>query len=440
MSLCAVVLLSASAVLGGDLAIFAGKIVTMEGKVIDGGVIITRGKKIAALGRRDEVKIPPGVTVIDAGSRWVMPGIVEAHTHIGTSGGFNDMVYPLNPDLRMGDCVDFSADDMKRALAEGVVTINTMPGSGTNHSGFSVIVKTGGGKPEERIVRDPGCMKIAQAFNPERSTGDMGATRMGMAYLLRRLLREGKAYAGKWRAWREGKLKQKPKLRPELEAVRLVFEGKVPVINHTYSGWGVAEAIRLFHDEFNLHLIVTHTAFGGFQVGEYAARRSTRVFVNIGPRLVEYNRPPDGRLHGMGAEYYKRGVRNLSINTDSVGYAFMRISPQEHLFFQASMAARYGLKEEAALRAITIEPARALMIEDRVGSLKVGKDADMVIKYGSLLEVTTPVDMVIVNGRIAYRREGCDILVRPPEGKDRKEAAASLKKRSGTYVLEKETL
>jgi len=395
-------------------AIAAAKIVSAEGPVIDHGILLIRGKKIAALGPRGSVKVPEGARMVDVGDRWLMPGIVEAHTHIGTEGGFNDMVYPLNPDLRMGDCIDFESEDMKLALAEGVTTINTMPGSGTNHSGFSVIVKTAGGGPEERIVRDPGCMKIAQAFNPERETGDMGGTRMGMAYLLRRLLREGKAYADAWRAYEAGKRKEKPPFRRDLERVRMVFEGKVPVINHTYSGWGVAEAIRLFSDEFGLKLIATHTAFGGFQVGEYAAARATKVFVNIGPRLVEYRTPPDGKIHNMASEYWKRGVRNLSINTDSVGFYYVRLSPQQHLFFQATMAARYGLAEQAAMRAITIEPARALSIDDRVGSLKVGKDADVVVKRGSLLDVTSPVDMVFVNGRIAFVREACGITVREP--------------------------
>ncbi len=401
-----------------DIAILAGKIVPVEKPVIDHGVLLVGGGKIVEMGTRDKVTIPETARVIDVGARWVMPGIVEAHTHVGLDSGYdlglNDMVYPVNPDLRVGDVINFEAEAVKAALAEGVTTINTMPGSGTNHAGYSVIIKTGGADLQKRIVRDPGCMKIAQAFNPERDTDDMGGTRMGMAYLLRRHLREGKAYAEAWREYEQGKRAEKPALRRELERIRLVFEGKIPVINHTYSGWGVAESIRLFSEEFGLDLIATHTAYAGYNVGEYAAKRPTKVHINIGPRLVEYRRSPDGTIKNMASEYYKRGVRNLSINTDAVMFAYSRLSPQHHLFYQATMSARHGLQEQAAVRAITFVPAQALNIADRVGSLKVGKDADILIKGGTLLDVTAPVDMVLIDGTVVYERTGSGITIREP--------------------------
>jgi imidazolonepropionase-like amidohydrolase len=411
-----------------DTAILALKIVPMEGSVIDNGVLLLGGGTIVGLGPREKIEVPPAATVIDASDRWVMPGIVEAHCHMGLDGGLNDMVFPINPDLAVGDCIDFESRALKFAVAEGVTTINTMPGSGTNHAGYSVIVKTAGEDREQRLVRDPGCMKIAQAYNPERDSDDMGGTRMGMAYLLRRHLREGKAYAAAWREYEEGKRTEKPALRRDLERIRLVFAGKVPVINHTYSGWGVAESIRLFREEFGLDLIATHTAFGGFQSGAYAAERATQVHINIGPRLVEYRALRDGKIHNMASEYYKRGVRNLSINTDAFSFSYTRLSPLQHLFYQAATAAHYGLEELAALRAITLEPARALNIDDRVGSLKVGKDADVVIKGGTFLDVTAPVDMVLIDGAVVFQRDGSGISIkkglpagqdsRPPTGKE----------------------
>ncbi|NMD34694.1 MAG: amidohydrolase family protein, partial [Planctomycetes bacterium] len=266
------------------------------------------------------------------------------------------------------------------------------------------------------------CLKIAQAFNPERDTGDMGATRMGMAYMLRRLLIEGKEYAAAWREHEAGTRKDPPPLRRDLERVRLVFEGKIPIINHTYSAWGVAEAIRLFHDEFGLKIIATHVAYGGYQAGEYAAARATRVRIDVGPHLLELQRTGDGRLAGIATEFWRRGVRNLSLNTDAFTLFYAALSPQQHLFFQASMAAHYGLPEEAALRAITIESARALGIADRVGSLAPGKDADIVLKRGELLDVTTPVEMVLVDGAVAFRRDGCGVAVAAPAGPEKRHA------------------
>jgi imidazolonepropionase-like amidohydrolase len=350
--------------------------------------------------------------VIEAPDRWVMPGIVEAHTHIGTEGGFNDMVVPLNPELRMTDCVNPEDIAVKKAITGGVTTIHTMPGSGTNLGGFTVIIKTDGSRPEEMIVRELGAMKATQAYNPERRGGDLGRTRMGMSWMLRYILRQAKEYSAAWQAYEQGKTEQKPRKRPELEKMREVFQGKIPAIVHTYEGWGVMQTIRMFHDESQLKVIPTHTAGGGYMVGSEAAKRAN-VHINIGPRVVDFGwgGEHDGRIHGMGAEYRARGTENLSINTDAVGWSHW-IAPQEELFFQAAMSARLGVDDLAAMKAITINSARALGIDDRVGSLEVGKDADIVIKRGTLLDVTTPVDLVLVNGRIAYRRKGADVTIR----------------------------
>jgi imidazolonepropionase-like amidohydrolase len=403
----------------GMYAIKAGKILTMAPakesasgtSVINNGIILVSNGKIEALGPASSIQTPEGYTLIDASDRWVTPGIVEAHTHIGTEGGFNDMVTPINPELQIGECVDPEDIAIEKAVTGGVTTIHTMPGSGTNLAGFSVIIKLDTSDPKKMILRELGAMKIAQAFNPERRAGDLGYTRMGMSWSLRQILRQAKQYTEAWQAYEQGRLKEKPKYKPELEKMRKAFNGEMPTIVHTYSSWGVMQTIRMFNDENNLNVIPTHTAYGGYLVGAEAAKRDG-VFVNIGPRLIEFSRPTfDGRFHGMGAEYKKAGVRDLSINTDSVGWTDW-IAPQEELSFQASMSARFGLDEREALKAITLNSARALGIEDRVGSLEVGKDADIVIKKGSLLDPTTPVDLVLINGKIVYRRKGINLVAR----------------------------
>ena len=130
-------------------AIKAGKILTMtpaeesatSESVINHGIILISDGKIEALGPASSIQAPEGYTLIDASDRWVMPGIVEAHTHIGTEGGFNDMVTSINPELRIAACVNPEDIAIRKAIAGGVTTINTMPGSGTNLAGFSVIIK-----------------------------------------------------------------------------------------------------------------------------------------------------------------------------------------------------------------------------------------------------------------------------------------------------------
>ncbi|MBA7476872.1 Imidazolonepropionase [subsurface metagenome] len=399
-------------------AIKAGKILTMApledstngNRVINHGIVLVRDGKIEALGPASSIKVPEGYTVIDASDRWVTPGIVEAHTHIAALG-FNDMVTPINPELSLAESVNPEDIAIEKAVTGGVTTIHTMPGSGTNLAGFSVIIKLDPSDPEKMIFRELGAMKIAQAFNPERRSGDLGLTRMGMSWSLRQILKQAKQYTEAWQAYERGRRKEKPKYKPELEKMRKAFNGEIPTIVHTYASWGVMQTIRMFNDENNLKVIATHTAYGGYLVGREAAKRDG-VSINIGPRLLEFSRPTfDGRFHGMGAEYKKAGVKNLSINTDSVGWSAF-IAPQEELSFQASMSARLGLDDETALRAITINSARALGIDDRVGSLEVGKDADIVIKKGSLLDVTTPVDLVLINGKIIYQRKGTDLVVK----------------------------
>ena len=400
-------------------AIKAGKILTMApgkefvvGKgVINNGIILISNEKIEALGPASSIQIPEGYTLIDASDRWVTPGIVEAHTHIGVEGGFNDMVTPINPELKIADSVNPEDISVEKGVTGGVTTVNTMPGSGTNLAGFSVIIKLDPSDPEKMIFREYGALKMTQAFNPERRAGDLGATRMGMSWFMRQILKQAKEYTEAWRAYERGERKEKPKYKLELEKMRKAFNGEIPAIVHTYSGWGVMQTIRMFSDENNLNVIPTHTAYGGYIVGQEAAKRKG-VFINIGPRVIEFSRPTfDGRFHGMGAEYQKTGVKELSINTDAVGWSSW-IAPQEELSFQASMSAHYGLDDREALKGITINSARALGIDDRVGSLEVGKDADVAIKKGSLLDHTTPVDMVLINGKIIYQRKGVDLVVK----------------------------
>jgi imidazolonepropionase-like amidohydrolase len=401
----------------GRYAIKAGKILTMApakefvvGKgVINNGIVLISNEKIEALGPASSIQIPEGYIVIDASDRWVTPGIVEAHTHIGVEGGFNDMVTPINPELKIADSVNPEDISVEKGVTGGVTTINTMPGSGTNMAGFSVIIKLDPSDPEKMILREYGAMKMTQAFNPERRAGDLGATRMGMSWFMRQILKQAKEYTEAWRAYERGGRKEKPKYKLELEKMRKAFNGEMPTIVHTYSGWGVMQTIRMFNDENTLKVIPTHTAFGGYIVGQEAAKRE-EVFVNIGPRVIEFSRPTyDGRFHGMGAEYQKAGIKELSINTDSVGWSSY-IAPQEELSFQASMSAHFGLDDREALKGITINSARALDIDDRVGSLEVGKDADIAIKKGSLLDHTAPVDMVLINGKIVYQRKGINLV------------------------------
>lgn len=378
-------------------AIKAGKILTVTKGTINDGIILVDDRVIKAVGTAAKVNIPEDYTLIDASDKWVMPGMVEIHSHIGAEGGINDMVVPTNPELRVMDNIDPESWELKLAIASGVTTIHTIPGSGTNLAGFGVLYKPYGKTIDEMLIRPLGTMKISQAYNPERRGGDLGLTRMGMSWILRDILEEAKEYTKTWEAYQNGVRTEKPTEKPELEQMRKAFQRAIPVLVHTASACDVMATARIFHDEFQLSTIVSHATFHGYKVADEMAKRD--VHVNVGPRMFDFSFSQDNKFYGLAAEYESAGVKNLSITTDGP------VVPQEELFYQVTMAVRLGLDEKTALESVTINPARAIGIDDRVGSIEIGKDADLIIKSGSLFDVTIPVDMVFVNGKIAYRRE-----------------------------------
>lgn len=382
-------------------AIHAGKIVTITRGVINDGVILVSGGKIEAVGPTAGIKVPAGYTVVEVGDQWVFPGMVEIHSHSGLGGVYwdiNDMVVQTNPGMRVGDSIDPESETSRASLAVGITTIQTIPGSGTNNGGFGVAFKTAGATKPECLVRRVSVMKIAQAYNPERPAGDIGRSRMGMTFLLRDLLTRERDYNAAWTEYEAGKRRQPPARDLSLENARGVFQGKLPVIIHTCESWGVLMTLAMFHEEFGTSAIVTHGEFGGYKAGEVAAQSG--VPVNVGPRMVDFWDTGEGAFRGLIKEYADRGVKELSVNTDSLWL------DQVYLAKMAAISARFGMEDEAALRLVTINPARAILLADRIGSIEVGKDADLVIKHGSLLDATTPVEMVFVNGKLAYQRPG----------------------------------
>jgi imidazolonepropionase-like amidohydrolase len=321
---------------------------------------------------------------------------VEIHSHIGVEGGINDMVLPLNPDLRIADYLDPDSSDVLDALASGITTILTIPGSGTNVSGFGVLYKTFGRTADEMIVRRLGVLKVAQSWNPERPAGDLGASRMGMSWMLRDVLGRGRDYAAAWDAYERGETKEQPAFDPTLEPLRGLFRGEYPVLIHTAAAGDVMATMRMFHDELHVPCIISHGEFRGFLVGREAGQRNLPV--NIGPRIFDYGSLLNNHFYGIAANYVREGAieRNVSFTTDA------GVVPEDELFHQVCMAVRLGFAEDEALRSVTINPARAVLLENRVGSIEVGKDADLVIKGGPPFDLETPVELVFVNGQLAF--------------------------------------
>ena len=378
---------------GGDsrvLAIRAGRALTIGGPPILSPTMMIRDGKIVAIGTRAEISIPPGAEIVDYEDKTLCPGFVDLHHHVGSGGGdINDMVMPTNPELRTLDTVRPANSKIKQTLAGGVTTTLFIPGSGTNLGGFGVLMKTAGENLEAMVIRELGAMKVAQGYNPERNSGDLGRTRMGMHTLLTATLERGRDYAAAWKRHADG-TGPEPELRADLEQLRQVFEHKVPVIIHTAGARDCVATARMFHDVFGLWMILSHGTFNGHWAAEAMAKRKTPV--NLGPRMFEFTR--DGRYQGIAAGYWRVGCTDLSINTDAP------VIPPDELSVQAAMAVRLGLPYEAALRSITLTPARQIGIGERVGSLEAGKDADFFVTAGYPLDPRYSPLFVYVNGKL----------------------------------------
>jgi imidazolonepropionase-like amidohydrolase len=376
------------------LAIMGGKLVTVTREVAEGGVLLIADGKIEKVIRDPPAGYSPpeGYVVVDASGRWVLPGFVDLHSHIGGTD-INDMVYQVNPGLRVLDNIVPDNPLLRRAQAGGVTTILFIPGSGTNMSGFGALMKTGGRTLEDVLIRFPGALKIAQGGNPERGGGDLGRDRMGMNWLIRNALREGKTYTELWDAYEAGRIKTPPAKNPRLEYFRGLFHREYPVVVHTQGYHLILSTIRILHDELGLWVVIDHGEFDGGELGPEVAERG--IMVMSGPRQFRFDYER-GRMLGLAYRWFELGVKDVGVNTDAA------VIPGEELFFQASMAIRLGLDEEVALRGITINGARAVGIDDRIGSLEEGKDADVVVWTGDPFDVRSHVVLTIVNGEVVY--------------------------------------
>ncbi len=385
----------------------AKKVVPITSPPIDDGAVRTKNGTIEAIGKRGEVETPDGYEVIDCGDTWLVPGFVEPHCHIASASfDLNDTVHPTNPEFRTLDLITLDHDQIRMARAGGVSTVLYIPGSGSNMGGFGTLTKTFGRSPEEALVRFPGSLKIAQAGNPERGAGDLGAGMMGMSDGIRQTLLDGKRYHEAYLRFAHGK-GEKPKFDPTLELLRGLFLHEYPLSVHTQIYQVVLQTLQELRQELGLWTVIVHGTFDGFRLAQDAA--AAGMPVANGPRQY-YLDPRTGSIEGLAANWYRGGEvgwreaitglgqDGIGINTDSPVVA------QEQLPLQAAMAVRLGLPHEVGLRALTINNARFFGVDHRLGSLEVGKDADLGVWNGDPLDPRCSVQLFVVNGTICYRR------------------------------------
>ncbi len=385
-----------------DVAIVGGHVVPISRDPIEGGVVLIRDGRVAEVGPQAEVSIPEGIDVVDASGRWVLPGFVESHAHMGVDEqgegwagkDYNETADPNAARLRAIDGINPADLGFVDALSGGVTTAVVKPGSGNPIGGQTAAVKCWGRTQEDMLVREPVSLKSALGENPKRKPGDQSAlpiTRMGVAATIREAFRSAEDY----RARREhAASKGDPFARDlALETLVRVLDRELPWCQHVHRADDIATAIRLA-DEFGYRLVINHGTEGHLLADLLADRDipviigplfSTRTKVELRQRTL--------RAPGILA---RSGVR-IAITTDHPVVAI------NFLVHQATLAVKEGLERDTALRAITLEPARILGLDDRVGALEPGLDGDAVIWSADPLDVMSRAMEVFVRGRSVYR-------------------------------------
>ena len=396
------------------LVIRGGTIITPDKVIKEGSVLIDEGK-IAQVGK--DIAVPVGAKVVEAGGKFIIPGMIDAHCHTGVfadgvgwekSDG-NEMTDPITPHLRAIDAIhpdDMAFKDLREA---GVTTINTGPGSANVIGGQTVVIKTCGKTVDEMLVCAPVAMKMALGENPKRVYGEQKktpSTRMGNAGVLREWLMKAQDYQDKRERYEQqltdykankgnGKEPEPPERDLRLQALGRVLKREIPAHVHAHRADDMLTALRIAA-EFNFRVIFIH-ATEGYKVAGILAKEGIPCVV--GPILFSRTKY---ELRGMNpknpAILSEAGVK-VAIQTD-------QMSAVKYILFDAALAVREGMDEQEAIRAITIYPAEILGIANRVGSLEERKDADIVIMSGPPLDVKdSRVERVFIAGKQVYARE-----------------------------------
>jgi len=381
------------------IAITGGYVVPVSADPIQNATVLLRGGKIEAVGAK--VKIPRRTRVLDATGRWVLPGFVEAHAHLGVheeAEGWagqdtNEMTDPNGARLRALDAINPDDEGFRDALSGGVTTAVIKPGSGNPIGGQTVALKCWGRIVDEMLLKEPVSVKSALGENPKRVYGEqkkLPSTRLGVAAVIRDAFTKAEDYRAK-RATAQQK-KEPFDRDPTCEILVRVLDGELPWCQHVHRADDVATAIRLA-DEFGYRLVINHGT-EGYLIADLIAAKNIPVI--IGPLFTSRSKVELRQRSLRNPGLLARAGVQIAITTDHP------VVPIHFLVHQATLAVKEGLDREEALRSLTINPARMLGLDDRVGSLTAGLDADVVIWSGDPLEVMSRALTVYIGGHEVY--------------------------------------
>ncbi len=386
--------------LGGSVAISGGRVLPITGEPIENGTVLITDGMITEVGAK--IKIPRDTEVVDASGRWVLPGFVESHGHVGVheeGNGWagqdtNEMTDPIGARFRALDAINPADEGFRDALAGGVTSVVVKPGSGNPIGGQTVAIKTWGRIVDEMVIAEPCSMKSALGENPKRVYGEKKqtpSTRLGVAAVIREALRKAEDY----RARRDAATAEGKPFDRDLnhEALVRVLDGEIPWCQHTHRADDIATALRLA-DEFGYRLVINHGTEGHL-LADVLAERDIPVI--IGPLFTSRSKVEVTQRHLRNPGLLARAGVRIAITTDHP------VVPINFLVYQAILAVKEGLDPQTALESITINPARFLGLDHRVGALAPGLDGDVVIWDGDPLQIMSRARQVFISGRQVYR-------------------------------------
>lgn len=392
------------------LVIINGKIKTMEDRDYEDGYVRIEQGRISAVGDmrecdRNLLKSRKDIQVIDAKGNLVMPGIIEAHCHMGITeekkgmegDDCNENVDPITPYLRAIDAINPMDAAFHDALQAGITSAMIGPGSANVVGGQFAFLKTHGRCIDRMIVKAPAAMKVAFGENPKvnySGQGNSPATRMAIAAMLREELTKAKEYRKK----RQSNPEEISDFR--YECWLPVLKGEIPIKAHAHRADDILTAVRIAK-EFGLRMTIDHCSEGHLIMEELKAAGFPAI---VGPDMASRNKIEVKNMAFKTAGLLSQNGILTAITTDHP------VSMIQFLPICAGLAVKVGMDMEEGLKAITINAARICNVADRVGSLVVGKDADIAIFDGNPMEVFTRNLCTIVDGKIVYYDEQSQML------------------------------
>ncbi|MBQ8802586.1 MAG: amidohydrolase family protein [Tyzzerella sp.] len=383
------------------MLIINGKIFTMEGQTIECGYVRTKDKIIEDIGDMSSFQLEDNSEeILDVQGAWVLPGLIESHGHIGITeekwGAIaddgNEGTSPVTASLRAIDGVNPMDPAFHDAIAAGITSVMAGPGSSNVVGGQFLFMKTQGRCVDDMVIKNPAAMKVAFGENPKTNYGDKDqfpATRMGIAALLRKTLHQAVQYK---KDKESGNLdKEDFELEPWLPVLRR----EIPLKAHAHRADDILTAIRVAK-EFEVDITIDHGTESHLIVDEIKASGFP---VIVGPDLTSRSKLEVQNMNFKTNQILNEADVLFSITTD---HPVVLI---QYLPLCAGLAVKYGLPVEDGLKAITINAARICRVDDRVGSLKKGKDADIAIFSGNPMEVFTKTLYTIIDGKIIYENK-----------------------------------